>query len=65
MPPRLEERIRDLCTRVIAAHDAELESAIQELQTALHEHIDRLRELVLESHLMSLADTPTSEPNIP
>ena len=65
MPPRLEDRIRDLCTRVIAATDAELESAVQELQTALHENIDRLRELVLESHLKSLADKPTSEQNIP
>lgn len=65
MPPRLEERIRDLCTKVIAADDAELEPAIQELQSALRVHIDRLRQLVLESHLKSLPDESTSEQNVP
>ncbi len=65
MPPRLEERIRDLCTRVIAADETELEAAILELQTALHEHVEQLRQLVLESHLKSLPGTPASEQTLP
>ena len=65
MPPRLEDRIRDLCAKVIAADGAELEPAIQELQTALREHIDRLRQLVLESHLKTQPDTAILEQDLP
>jgi len=57
VPPRLEDRIRDLCTKVIAADENELESASLELQGALREHIGQLRQLVLESHLKTLPET--------
>jgi len=61
VPPRLEQRIRDLCTKVIAADESDLEAAILELQAALHDHIEQLRQLVLENHLKTLPGTPTSE----
>ena len=46
---RLDDRIRELCERVLAASDAELEPAISELRAALQEHISRLRQLVAEN----------------
>jgi hypothetical protein len=42
---RLEDRIRDLCARVIAAPEDEVEPAISELKSALREHNERLRKL--------------------
>jgi hypothetical protein len=44
-----EDRICELCQRVIAATDDELEPAISELRAALQEHITRLRQLVAET----------------
>jgi hypothetical protein len=40
---RLDDRIRDLCTRAIKARGADLESVFAELKFALHEHTERLR----------------------
>lgn len=41
---RLEDRIRDLCARIVGSPDsAEAIKAIQELRVALHEHTERLR----------------------
>ena len=65
MPPRLETRIRDLCTKVIGADETELEAAILELQAALHEHVEHLRQLVLESRFKNLPNAPASEQNVP
>src|SRR5229473_6762211 len=42
---RLEDRIRDLCSRAVAAQDSELDSIFSALQQALREHNDRLRKL--------------------
>jgi hypothetical protein len=45
----MENRIRDLCAKVIAAPDADLEPAISELQSALREHASLLRQMAFES----------------
>jgi hypothetical protein len=42
---RLEDRIRELCSKVVRAHDHELPSVISELKSALHEHNQRFRSL--------------------
>jgi hypothetical protein len=42
---RLEDRIRDLCTKVIAADENAVEPVIADLKSALREHNDRLRKL--------------------
>src|SRR5216684_7600838 len=42
---RLEDRIRDLCSRAVAAQDSELDTIFSALQQALREHNDRLRKL--------------------
>jgi hypothetical protein len=47
-PSPLNERIRELCTKVIAANDADLEVAIAQLNNALREHSQKLREMAAE-----------------
>jgi hypothetical protein len=42
---RLEDRIRELCAKVIVAHEEEVGPAIADLKAALHEHNTRLRKL--------------------
>jgi hypothetical protein len=42
---RLDDRIRCLCVQVTEASNEELESLLQQLLSALHEKIDRLRGL--------------------
>jgi hypothetical protein len=42
---RLDDRIRCLCVQVTEASNEELEAILQELLSALHEKIDRLRGL--------------------
>src|SRR5258708_15160810 len=42
---RLEDAIRELCARAVAAQDSELDSIFSALQQALREHNDRLRKL--------------------
>jgi hypothetical protein len=44
----LDERIRELCAKVIAAKGADLEPAIAELNNALREHSQKLREMAAE-----------------
>jgi hypothetical protein len=51
-----EDRICELCERVIAATDDELEPAISELRAALQEHITRLRQLVAETLVYARPD---------
>jgi hypothetical protein len=44
---RLEEHIRELCATVVAEQEAdELKRVITELQAALREHVERLRQRV-------------------
>jgi len=44
---RLDDRIRELCAKVVAATEEEVEPAISELQAALREHTSRLRKLAV------------------
>lgn len=40
---RLEDRIRDLCAKAVAAGSGELNPILSELKSALHEQTQRLR----------------------
>ncbi len=42
---RLDDRIRHLCARVTEASNEELEAILQDLLSAIHEKIERLRSL--------------------
>jgi hypothetical protein len=42
---RLEDRIRELCVRSLIAQDSELAAIFSALRAALHEHMERLRNL--------------------
>jgi uncharacterized coiled-coil protein SlyX len=48
MSHRLEDRIKELCAKAITLPDSspELNKVLKELQTALHEHTQRLRKMV-------------------
>ena len=46
---RLEDRIRELCSIVVTAREAELEPAFSELKSALQEHTLRLRQMVADN----------------
>jgi hypothetical protein len=60
MPPRrLEDRIRQLCAKAVAAPESDLEPVITELKVALHEHTERLRKLAA----LKLARTITRTTN--
>ena len=43
----LDERIRQLCAKVVASSDHDLGSSISELKAALREHNERLRTLAV------------------
>jgi hypothetical protein len=45
---RLEDRIRELCEKVLIGSESELESTLAGLQAALHEHTERFRRLAAE-----------------
>ena len=47
-PRRLEDRVRDLCTRVIEAKDSDIDQTIKELRQALAEHNRRLRKMAAQ-----------------
>jgi len=42
---RLEDRIRELCARVVAVPETEFSQTMRELRKALHLHAERLRQL--------------------
>jgi hypothetical protein len=44
----MEDKIRQLCARAIAAGEDDLKDAISELQAALHEHTQHLRKQLIE-----------------
>ena len=44
--PELEVRIKELCKETLSAEERHLESVIQELRAALHEHNELLKNLV-------------------
>lgn len=45
---RLEDYIKEVCAKVAASHENELDLAIAELKAALREHTIRLRKMVAE-----------------
>lgn len=45
LPAVTDDRIRELCTKVLSARDSEVDRAISELQAALREHTERARQL--------------------
>jgi hypothetical protein len=55
---RLEDRIRELCRRALTADHAEIESVFSALNSALREHTERLRRLMV----MKLATKEHSQP---
>jgi hypothetical protein len=58
----LDDRIRQLCARVVAAGEEDLGPAISDLKSALREHNDRLRKMAA-STLGFLLSSP-KEPSI-
>jgi len=44
----MEDKIRKLCARAVAAGDDDFQQAISELQSALHEHVQELRKTLIE-----------------
>jgi hypothetical protein len=42
---RLDDRIRELCSKVVSADENDLEPLIEDLKSALREHNSRLRKL--------------------
>jgi len=42
---RLDDRIRELCSKALTAPDSELDAILSSLQSALHDHNARLRKL--------------------
>ena len=48
MNRRLEDRVRELCSRaVLARSEDELHTILQDLRAALHEHRNRLRKVAV------------------
>ena len=45
---RLEDRIRSLCAKAVAAGSSELNPILSDLKAALHEHTERLRTMAAE-----------------
>lgn len=41
----LEDRIRDLCAKAVAADESQAEAILAELRTALHEHVRFARQM--------------------
>ena len=42
---RLEDRVRELCSKAVKARNAEFDAALSELRAALREHSSRLRKM--------------------
>lgn len=55
---RLEDRIRMMCRKALAAENPEVDTVISELKSALREHIQRLRNLAAKK----LVGNWTSQP---
>jgi hypothetical protein len=47
----LEDRIRELCAKAVAAPESESESILSELRAMIHEHVNRARDLAVEAFL--------------
>jgi len=57
VPAVSEEKIRELCSRVVALRESEeFESAVQELRSAIHEHLSGIRDKVADLAFMVAAN---------
>lgn len=61
---RLDDRIRQLCAKVVASSDQDLGPSIAELKAALRQHNERLRKLAL-AQLGRLWSCPYGSPLTP
>jgi hypothetical protein len=59
---KLDDRIRELCAKVVAAEGDPLEPLISELKAALREHNNRLRQMAAAKLANSLP--PRSRPSL-
>jgi hypothetical protein len=55
---RLEDRVRSLCAKAVAAGSVELTPILLDLQAALHEHTERLRTMAAASTLRTPREFP-------
>jgi hypothetical protein len=56
---RLEDRIRELCTKAVAADDsADFSELMRQLREALREHANRLRQLAARKLRPEVRDRP-------
>jgi hypothetical protein len=64
---RLDDRIRHLCSQVTEASNGELEAVLQELLSAIHEKIERLRSMAAHQllHRKPARDRRASPPSEP
>jgi len=44
---RLEDRIRELCSKAVSSDDSEFPSVMSELRSAMREHIEKIRTLAV------------------
>jgi len=49
----LEDRIRELCSKAVAAPESEAEAILAELRSLLHDHVNRARSLAANTFLGS------------
>ena|ERR1700694_3854957 len=62
MSPRLEDRIKELCAKVVTTPQSpELNEILKQLQSALHEHNGRLRGMVASRDTHTERRSTTSE----
>ncbi len=47
----LENRIRELCSKAVAAPESEAEAILAELRSLLHDHVNRARNLAANAFL--------------
>ena len=52
----LDEKIRQLCAKLVVASDAEVSALAIELRAALHEHAEHVRRMSLHALSQSRAD---------
>jgi hypothetical protein len=56
---RLDDRIRGLCAQAATADDANFSETLSELQTALHEHAEKLRDMAVRQAMRQMARRTT------
>jgi hypothetical protein len=62
MSPRLADRIKELCAKAVTTPDSpELNEILKQLQSALHEHTERLRGIVASRDTHTERRSTTSE----